>query len=151
MHIVTHIGLPSRLLKKYHFTIYLSIFQNNDIYPNSEAFILVYSVTSRKSLESVEATIRKIKILNRNEAPIVIVANQIDLVHKREVATLDGVRLANKYRTEYHEMSVANEVDQVTDLFSTVCQRIAAVETNKNKNVKTTQKIIDMFKRRGSS
>lgn len=96
----------------------------------------------------MEAAIRKIKILNRNDAPIIIVANQIDLIHKREVNTFDGVTLANKYRAEYYEISVANDVDQVTELFSTVCQRIAVDTKNKNK---TTQKIIDMFKRRGSS
>eukprot|EP00111_Clytia_hemisphaerica_P001495 TCONS_00004280-protein len=122
--------------------------QNNDIYLNSEAFILVYSVTSRKSLESIEAIIRKIRILNRNEAAIIIVANQIDLIQKREVSTYDGVTMATKHQAEYYEVSVANDVEQVVELFNKVCQRIAVDTKNKTK---TTQKIIDMFKRRGST
>ncbi|XP_066928957.1 ras-related and estrogen-regulated growth inhibitor-like protein [Clytia hemisphaerica] len=125
-----------------------SSIQNNDIYLNSEAFILVYSVTSRKSLESIEAIIRKIRILNRNEAAIIIVANQIDLIQKREVSTYDGVTMATKHQAEYYEVSVANDVEQVVELFNKVCQRIAVDTKNKTK---TTQKIIDMFKRRGST
>lgn len=88
------------------------------------------------------------KILNENDATVIIVANQIDLVQKREVSTLQGLSLANKYQAEYYEVSAANDVEQITELFSNVCQKIAIDET---KNKKTTQKIFDMFKRRGSS
>jgi Ras family. len=92
--------------------------------------------------------IRKIKILNRNDATIIVVANQIDLVQKREVSTFDGIAMANKYQTEYQEISVANDVEQVSELFSRVCQSIALGDT---KNKRTTQKLFGMFKRRGSS
>lgn len=106
-------------------------------------------MTSKKSLETVEAQLRKVKILNENDATVIIVANQIDLIQKREVSTLQGLSLANKYQAEYYEVSVANDVEQITELFGNLCQRIAIDETKSNK--KTSQKIFDMFKRRGSS
>lgn len=108
----------------------------------------MFSVTSEKSLETVEAQLRKVRVLNENDATLIIVANQIDLVQKREVSTLQGLSLANKYQAEYYEVSVANDVDQITELFSNVCQKIAFGTKNKKTS---SQKIFDMFKRRGSS
>ena len=104
-------------------------------------------MTSKKSLQTVEAQLRKIKVLNPNDAIIIIVANQIDLIQKREVSTSEGLSVASKFQAEYHEVSVANDVEQIMELFRNVCQKIS-VDT---KIKRTSQKIFDMFKRRGSS
>ncbi|XP_057314418.1 ras-like protein family member 11B [Hydractinia symbiolongicarpus] len=133
--------------KEFEMMIVDSDGQNNDIYRYTEAFVLVYSVTCKKSLDRIESMAANVRNLStKNEPLIIIVANQIDLVQKREVTSHQGRTLASRVGAEYREVSVANDVDQVVDMFHYLCLRI-----NGEQKKRKAQKLIDMFKRRGSS
>ena len=100
-----------------------------------------------QSLDTLEIMIQNVQNLSKNEPHIIVVANQIDLVQKREVSTVQGKLLATRVGAEYYEVSVANDVDQIIEIFHRVLQKI----NGESKKRKTQNKLIDMFKRRGSS
>lgn len=62
-----------------------------------EAFLIVYSVTSRASFDRVEKFWTQIvRIKDSDSVPVVLVGNKVDRVHEREVETRHGEQLAHK-------------------------------------------------------
>lgn len=72
------------------------------------AFILVYSVTSKQSLEELIPIVKMLMEVKGNEmidVPIVLVGNKIDERDKREVSTEAGKKLSEKWGCAFIETS----------------------------------------------
>ncbi|XP_015676528.1 GTP-binding protein Di-Ras2 [Protobothrops mucrosquamatus] len=82
------------------------------------AFILVYSVTSRQSLEELKPIYEQIcQIKGDTESiPIMLVGNKSDEDHNREVQTADGEAMAKKWKCAFMETS-AKMNHNVKELF----------------------------------
>ena len=62
-----------------------------------EAFLIVYSVTSRASFDRVEKFRTQVaRVKDSDTVPVVLVGNKIDRVHEREVETRHGEQLAQR-------------------------------------------------------
>lgn len=83
------------------------------------AFILVYSVCSKQSLEELRAIWALIKELKGQEItqiPVMLVGNKCDENNLREVAELDGKAEALAWGVSFMETSAKNNIN-VTELF----------------------------------
>lgn len=82
------------------------------------AFILVFSVTSRQSLEELKPIYEQIcQIKGDTESiPIMLVGNKNDEDHNREVQTADGEAMAKKWKCAFMETS-AKMNHNVKELF----------------------------------
>jgi DIRAS family GTP-binding Ras-like protein 2 len=86
------------------------------------AFILVYSVTSRQSLEELGPIVRTMKEVKGDqitEVPIMLCGNKKDESQRREVSTETGQKLANNWGCGYIETSAKNN-ENITELFQTL-------------------------------
>lgn len=82
-----------------------------------QAFILVYSVTSRPSFDKLKTYYSDIISLKQtlNQTPLMIVGNKCDL-HERQVTESEGQRLAKEWKCSFIETS-AKQKYHTTDLF----------------------------------
>ena len=100
--------------------------------------MLIYSVTSQQSFETVEFI--RDKILNSigNESiPMVLVGNKNDLTYQRQVETTQGQELAKKFNCKFLETSVRENIN-VEKAFETL---IDEIENTESSNPKTTRKM----------
>ncbi|TWW71877.1 GTP-binding protein [Takifugu flavidus] len=81
------------------------------------AFILVYSITSKQSLEELKPIYQQVLAIKGNvdAIPIMLVGNKSDETH-REVETKDGEAQANQWKCAFMETS-AKTNHNVTELF----------------------------------
>ena len=71
-----------------------------------EAFLIVYSVTSRASFDRVEKFRTQVaRVKDSDAVPVVLVGNKIDRVHEREVETKHGEQLAQRLGCAFVETS----------------------------------------------
>ncbi|CAI4230881.1 unnamed protein product [Auanema sp. JU1783] len=83
------------------------------------AFMLIYSITSKQSLEELGPIIlmlKEVKGAAIAEVPIILVGNKKDEEAKREVSTALGQKLAANWGTGFIETSAKNN-DNITELF----------------------------------
>ncbi|XP_044302826.1 GTP-binding protein Di-Ras2 [Varanus komodoensis] len=82
------------------------------------AFILVYSITSRQSLEELKPIYEQICQIKGDidSIPIMLVGNKNDEDHNREVQTSDGEAMAKKWKCAFMETS-AKMNHNVKELF----------------------------------
>uniref|UniRef100_A0A0K0DSX5 GTP-binding protein Di-Ras2 n=1 Tax=Strongyloides stercoralis TaxID=6248 RepID=A0A0K0DSX5_STRER len=89
------------------------------------AFILVYSITSRQSLEELGPIILMLKETKKekvSEVPIMLVGNKKDDQSKRQVSTETGQKLADKWGCGFIETS-AKENENIIELFQTLLSK----------------------------
>ena len=73
-----------------------------------EGFILVYTVTEKRSFQEVRRFKEMIdRVRNYEKVPIVIAANKKDLEHKRQVSTKEGETMAKEFDCPFFETSAA--------------------------------------------
>ncbi len=73
-----------------------------------EGFILVYTVTEKRSFQEVRRFKEMIdRVRNYEKVPIVIAANKKDLEHKRQVSTKEGEVMAKEFDCPFFETSAA--------------------------------------------
>jgi len=91
---------------------------------NGEGFVLVYSITSQRSLEDLDP-IRQgiIRHKNSSNVPMVLVGNKCDLDKKREVDTKEGKELAKGYGCPFMESSAKSDVN-ITEIFNSLIDQI---------------------------
>ncbi|BGP53550.1 RAS2 protein [Rhodotorula sphaerocarpa] len=71
-----------------------------------EAFLLVYSITSRASFDRIEKFRLQIsRVKESSSIPVVIVGNKVDRAHEREVEARDGAQLAQRLGCRFIEAS----------------------------------------------
>ncbi|PAV88583.1 hypothetical protein WR25_14587 [Diploscapter pachys] len=89
------------------------------------AFVLIYSITSKQSLEELGPIILMLKEVKGNaitEVPIVLCGNKKDEESKREVSKALGEKLAGQWGTGFIETSAKNN-DNITELFEQLLAR----------------------------
>jgi len=93
---------------------------------NGEGFVLVYSITSQRSLEDLDP-IRQgiIRHKNSSNVPMVLVGNKCDLVKKREVDTKEGKELAKSYGCPFLESSAKTD-ENIQEIFYSLIDQIWA-------------------------
>lgn len=76
---------------------------------NGRGFLLVYSVTDRKSFDEVARLYTQVlRVKDRTEYPVLLVANKIDLINQRVVSEVEGRSLAASLKLPYIETSAKN-------------------------------------------
>ncbi|TMS33823.1 hypothetical protein L596_001515 [Steinernema carpocapsae] len=83
------------------------------------AFVLIYSITSKQSLEELRPILLMLKEVKGEalaEVPIMLVGNKRDEDQRREVARDYGELLASKWGTGFIETSAKNN-ENITELF----------------------------------
>jgi small GTP-binding protein len=93
---------------------------------NGEGFVLVYSITSQRSLEDLDP-IRQgiIRHKNSSNVPMVLVGNKCDLEKKREVETKEGKELAKQYGCPFLESSAKGDIN-ISEIFYSLIDQIWA-------------------------
>mmetsp|Transcript_36473 Transcript_36473/g.67377 ORF Transcript_36473/g.67377 Transcript_36473/m.67377 type:complete len:117 (-) Transcript_36473:299-649(-) len=76
-----------------------------------DAFMLVYDVTKKSSLDYVSQLREKILKVKASKAPMVLVGNKSDLMDDREVTTEDGQNLAADWGCQCIETSAKDRVN----------------------------------------
>ncbi|CAC5383415.1 ras-related protein R-Ras2-like [Mytilus californianus] len=73
---------------------------------SGEGFLLVYSVTDRSSFNEIYKFHKQIlRVKDREEFPMILVANKADLEHQRIVTREEGQELSRQLRINYIEAS----------------------------------------------
>lgn len=73
-----------------------------------EGFILVYSVTEKRSFDEIRRFKSMIdRVRNYEKVPVVVVGNKKDLEHKREISTKEGELMAKEFGCPFFETSAA--------------------------------------------
>jgi len=77
-----------------------------------EGFILVYSITDRNSFDEIAKFHKQIlRVKDRDEYPMILLANKYDLSSQRVVSTEEGISLAHELRVSYLESSAKMRVN----------------------------------------
>ncbi|CAK58573.1 unnamed protein product (macronuclear) [Paramecium tetraurelia] len=124
----------SRGLGQERFRVITPIF-----YRNAQGVSLVYSVIDKNSFQQVQTWIDNLKEqIDCEQISIVLVANKCDIA-QREVTTLEGQQLAQKYQIKYFECS-ARTGAQVKEMYTELVQQIL-VRRGQNQNSQNGEKI----------
>jgi len=89
-----------------------------------EAFVLVYSITDRKSFE--EAARMKLQIHRAKDTeifPMVLVGNKCDLTKEREVMIDEGKEISKQYQCPFIEASAKARIN-VDEIFTSVVREM---------------------------
>jgi GTPase KRas protein len=77
-----------------------------------QAFLMVYSITSRSSFDEVPALRDWIlRIKDTDSVPMVLVGNKIDLEGGRQVSSAEGRALAMRWRIPFFETSAKTRIN----------------------------------------
>ena len=98
--------------------------KNNALISHADAVLLVFSITDFKSFEHVKELISKVRNLNINEIPIIIIANKIDKGKQREVSKEKCERLSQEYNLKVFELSAAIPTTNIDAVFEEVYRQI---------------------------
>ena len=87
---------------------------------SSQAVIIVYSVTSRFSFDSVQQHVDAVKKLAGNEITIVVVGTKSDLHARRQVSTEEGEYFANQLGSQFFETSARFRTNVEESVFAAI-------------------------------
>ncbi|XP_052063724.1 GTP-binding protein Rit2-like [Mytilus californianus] len=88
-----------------------------------DAYIVVFSVHEKSTYEVAVQYIQYIRNDMDSDRPIIIVANKVDLVRKRQISNEDARKLATKYNCKYIETSATLNV-KVDELLVGILKQI---------------------------
>jgi len=88
-----------------------------------QAFVLVYSITSRASFDRLEVFRQSMLRVKRSEPVFTLVGNKCDRAYEREVSREEGAALARKYGCEFLETS-AKTAQNVERLFTNLVRTL---------------------------
>jgi len=103
-----------------------------DQYINSgQGFLLVYSITSRRSFETIGEMREKIlQVKEKEQFPMVLVGNKCDLDKERKVTIEDGRELAKQWNVPFYETSAKNRIN-IEESFLNLVTLVRDFETKK--------------------
>ncbi|XP_055384067.1 ras-related and estrogen-regulated growth inhibitor [Condylostylus longicornis] len=112
--------------------------KDKDDFPNAsdliqwaDGLLLVYSITDRHSFNYI----RKVKSDFSSDLPVVLCANKVDMVHLRQVSTEEGEILAKDFECKFSEVSAAEHVGQVAEVFHDLCKDILSSKRKSKQSI----------------
>ena len=123
--------------------------------------VLVFSVTNRRSFEYVKNLSTWLEKRKSSGAVFTIIANKVDLSHKRQVTQNEATNFAQSISASYYEVSAAIDIEPIREVFKRIFLSLEnATKTStpvKSKKTKIQNEpkrkhssIIDIFKKRPS-
>jgi GTPase KRas protein len=107
---------------------------------SQEGFLLVYSITDKKSLEELRNFREKIlRVKDRDKVPMVIIGNKCDLESERQVSEADGKNLAAEFDVPFFEGS-AKIPKNVHESFYALVKEVIKDKEYQEKNKKDSKK-----------
>lgn len=88
----------------------------------ADGLLLVYSITDRSSFNYI----RRAKSDLQSDTPVHLVANKVDMVHLRQISRDEGEILSKDFDCKFSEVSAADHVIQVAEVFNDLCKEIIA-------------------------
>lgn len=109
---------------------------------NGNGFILVYSVTDKKSLEELLAIREQIiRIKGSSSVPMVLVGNKCDLNDERELQPEDGIAVSKEWnKVPFYESSAMYKMN-VDDAFVDVVRQIIRKEVQQQQSTEQYQEV----------
>lgn len=90
----------------------------------AQGYLVVYSITSRSTLERAPDFVELVRRVNDGVLPpSILVGNKCDLNITREVTKDEGKAMADKYQMEFMEASAKNRINS-DDVFYSVLRRV---------------------------
>jgi len=90
-----------------------------------DGFMIVYSVTDPNSFKNVPNFFTQIlRVKDRDEYPILLVANKVDLVHLRKISESEGRAMADRLNLPYMETSAKDPPQNIDGAFHEVVRII---------------------------
>ncbi|XP_058011691.1 ras-like protein family member 12 [Ahaetulla prasina] len=86
----------------------------------AHAFLVVYSIENRKSFEGCQQYLDLIALHLKNsfhESPVLLIGNKLDMEQYRQVTKAEGMSLATKYGSSFHEVSACLDFESVQHVF----------------------------------
>ncbi|KAJ6233289.1 ras-like protein rasb [Anaeramoeba flamelloides] len=114
---------------------------------SGEAFLIVYSVTDRKSFDEIATFHEQItRVKDSDDVPIIIVGNKSDLENQRQISTGEGQDLAKTYGCPFLETSAKYRTNVDEAFFESVREinnqkeKLFEKENNSNKKKRKSSK-----------
>ncbi|XP_015788107.1 ras-related protein Rap-2a [Tetranychus urticae] len=107
-----------------------------DLYiKNGQGFVVVYSITSHQTFQDVKTMKEQIIRVKGGyeKIPILLVGNKIDLVHQREVSTVEGMSLAQAWGCPFMETSAKNKCN-VNEVFAEAVREMSLSNSKDKSN-----------------
>ena len=99
-----------------------------DLYAKTgHGFLLVYSITNRRTLEELNPLREQITQLRGNGVPMLLVGNKCDLYSERDVSGDDGAKVAAAWKCPFYETS-AKTRHNVDEIFMEVVRMVILCE-----------------------
>eukprot|EP00002_Diphylleia_rotans_P008491 TRINITY_DN1835_c0_g2_i6.p1 TRINITY_DN1835_c0_g2~~TRINITY_DN1835_c0_g2_i6.p1 ORF type:complete len:868 (+),score=134.43 TRINITY_DN1835_c0_g2_i6:69-2672(+) len=102
-------------------------------YPQTDVFLVVYSISSRTSFLNLTKWIDEITYHTAGKTPFILVGNKLDLAQNRQVQTIEGRHFANRYGAPFFEVSALTQ-ENLKEMFS------EAIRVGVHKPAKTTSR-----------
>ena len=106
----------------------------------SQAILLFYNVTDIESFNQLKEILSKIKEMNQNDIPVIIIGNIPDS-SERILSYDDAKNFSETYGIKYHEISFENVSANINDILKDVGEQVLCkVNAGINQNEETAQK-----------
>ncbi|XP_033222964.1 ras-related and estrogen-regulated growth inhibitor isoform X2 [Belonocnema kinseyi] len=93
----------------------------------ADGWLLIYSITDRGSFNFVRKAKEALAVADpENAMPVALVGNKADMVHLRQVSTVEGEILAKDFECCFSEVTAAEQVAQVAESFHELCREVLA-------------------------
>jgi GTPase SAR1 family protein len=115
---------------------------------SSEAFLLVFSITSRSSFDELDrhyALIHRVKAESDSPLRMILCGNKCDLEDSREVSSAEAIAKANQWGIDYYETS-AKTRHNVEEVFYNSIRSIRGPRVSRFKLVQGNETMIKFRK-----
>uniref|UniRef100_A0A915PQ89 Anaphase-promoting complex subunit 5 n=1 Tax=Setaria digitata TaxID=48799 RepID=A0A915PQ89_9BILA len=104
---------------------------------NGRGFLLVYSVTDVRSFEEAPKLFDQVlRVKDKTEYPVLLVANKIDLVNQRKVTEQQGRELADRLKVPYIETSAKDPPVNVDAAFHELVRIVKSFPNDEDSDTK---------------
>jgi len=91
---------------------------------NGQGFVIVYSVTNHQTFQDIKNMREQItRVKGTDRVPLLLVGNKVDLEHQREVATMEGLALAQAWNCPFIEASARIKMN-VNEVFAEIVREM---------------------------
>ena len=108
---------------------------------DAEGFMVVYSITDKKSFEKVVEFQKKITQVKEKvkSIPIILIGNKVDLEENRQVTKEEGQKLAKEFGIPFLETSAKTRIN-IDESFEQICLDVRKNRSNSTTSTKTETK-----------